>query len=222
MQQNCSPSKSVIQRQFVETSPLHIAVDKDGDSEFDKDNIEITHFVSKSRCEVKKSLPNCQDVVYNLNSHVSSVISSPSHSSILHIVKKQLTNSMEQCSNVINEIAVPLLLKQRRVPSSKQLQSTSANNVANENTDRDQLDISYRHPIATDSTHPDDDKMEDVENIELSSMNGFVMSSKRESSKGHKFLSVHLRAPTWCDKCGDFIWGVYKQCMKCESKYSIF
>jgi len=35
---------------------------------------------------------------------------------------------------------------------------------------------------------------------------------------GHAFVSVNLHAPTWCDNCGDFIWGVYKKCLICTSK----
>lgn len=33
---------------------------------------------------------------------------------------------------------------------------------------------------------------------------------------GHDFVLKQLSNPTWCDKCGDFIWGVYKQCLKCR------
>ncbi|CAJ0602895.1 unnamed protein product [Cylicocyclus nassatus] len=33
---------------------------------------------------------------------------------------------------------------------------------------------------------------------------------------GHNFISITLMHPTWCDKCGDFIWGLLKQAAKCE------
>ena len=36
---------------------------------------------------------------------------------------------------------------------------------------------------------------------------------------GHDFILKQLSNPTWCDKCGDFIWGVYKQCLKCRRKF---
>lgn len=34
---------------------------------------------------------------------------------------------------------------------------------------------------------------------------------------GHRFVPVNLKAPNWCDKCGEFIWGMYKQCYICIS-----
>jgi len=38
---------------------------------------------------------------------------------------------------------------------------------------------------------------------------------------GHRFISANLSQPTWCDKCGDFIWGVYKQCLICTSMLTL-
>lgn len=40
----------------------------------------------------------------------------------------------------------------------------------------------------------------------------------RHVGRGHSFLPCHLRNPTWCDCCGDFIWGLFKQCVRCKSK----
>jgi len=42
------------------------------------------------------------------------------------------------------------------------------------------------------------------------------------TSRGHRFISANLSQPTWCDKCGDFIWGVYKQCLICTSMLAFF
>ncbi|ESO82339.1 hypothetical protein LOTGIDRAFT_81505, partial [Lottia gigantea] len=33
--------------------------------------------------------------------------------------------------------------------------------------------------------------------------------------QGHNFVPCQLFNPTWCDNCGDFIWGLSKQCVKC-------
>jgi len=45
------------------------------------------------------------------------------------------------------------------------------------------------------------------------------LDSSPVSSHGHRFISANLNQPTWCDKCGDFIWGVYKQCLICTSTF---
>ena len=35
----------------------------------------------------------------------------------------------------------------------------------------------------------------------------------------HNFQLISLTNPSWCDHCGDFIWGLNKQCIKCSSEY---
>jgi Ras association domain-containing protein 1 len=35
------------------------------------------------------------------------------------------------------------------------------------------------------------------------------------SNHGHRFAQVNLKDPNWCDKCGEFIWGMYKHCYIC-------
>lgn len=43
----------------------------------------------------------------------------------------------------------------------------------------------------------------------------------RNIGRGHSFLPCHLRNPTWCDCCGEFIWGLFKQCVRCKNcKYT--
>ncbi len=39
--------------------------------------------------------------------------------------------------------------------------------------------------------------------------------------EGHDFRPAQLmNMVTWCDKCGDLIWGFYKQCLRCSCKYT--
>lgn len=41
-------------------------------------------------------------------------------------------------------------------------------------------------------------------------------------SIGHDFQPYRQTHPTWCDLCGDFIWGLYKQSLCCSSKYLLY
>jgi len=47
-----------------------------------------------------------------------------------------------------------------------------------------------------------------AENIEMAPL--------QLKGQGHTFLPLSLSNPTWCDYCGDFIWGLFKQCVKCH------
>lgn len=38
---------------------------------------------------------------------------------------------------------------------------------------------------------------------------------KEETGEGHNFQPCSHTQPTWCDLCGDFIWGLYKQSLRC-------
>lgn len=69
---------------------------------------------------------------------------------------------------------------------------------------------------------PNMEEYEFVENIELNHMDGFVLGGKKEPGRGHCFQPIQLATPTWCDQCGDFIWGISKQCLKCQRKWLIF
>lgn len=39
-----------------------------------------------------------------------------------------------------------------------------------------------------------------------------------EKGEGHSFQPCSHTQPTWCDLCGDFIWGLYKQSLRCVSE----
>lgn len=41
---------------------------------------------------------------------------------------------------------------------------------------------------------------------------------KEEKGEGHNFQPCSHAQPTWCDLCGDFIWGLYKQSLRCVSE----
>lgn len=42
-----------------------------------------------------------------------------------------------------------------------------------------------------------------------------------EAGEGHAFQPCSHTQPTWCDLCGDFIWGLYKQSLRCVSEYPV-
>lgn len=41
-----------------------------------------------------------------------------------------------------------------------------------------------------------------------------------ERGEGHNFQPCSHTQPTWCDLCGDFIWGLYKQSLRCISEFN--
>lgn len=57
------------------------------------------------------------------------------------------------------------------------------------------------------------------ETIEMAQLGQGDFREKREIGKGHDFIPQQLINPTWCDNCGAFIWGVLKQCLRCQCKY---
>ena len=42
----------------------------------------------------------------------------------------------------------------------------------------------------------------------------------RHVGRGHSFLPCQLRNPTWCDCCSEFIWGLFRQCVRCKSEWN--
>uniref|UniRef100_A0ACB8EID7 Uncharacterized protein n=1 Tax=Sphaerodactylus townsendi TaxID=933632 RepID=A0ACB8EID7_9SAUR len=40
-----------------------------------------------------------------------------------------------------------------------------------------------------------------------------------ELGEGHIFKPCTQNQPTWCDLCGEFIWGMYKKCLQCVREY---
>ncbi|XP_071386786.1 ras association domain-containing protein 1-like isoform X1 [Centroberyx affinis] len=40
---------------------------------------------------------------------------------------------------------------------------------------------------------------------------------REEKGEGHNFQPCSHAQPTWCDLCGDFIWGLYKQSLRCAN-----
>lgn len=47
---------------------------------------------------------------------------------------------------------------------------------------------------------------------------GLIPVGAKDLGSGHQFYVAQLVNPTWCDKCGDFIWGFYKQAVRCQSE----
>ena len=125
-------------------------------------------------------------------------------------MKQKLTNNFEHYSNIFQGLALPLIFRKsgRRSRSNSRSRSRSKARRRSENGNgfiNDRLS--------------DDEDFVFVENIELYHMDGFLLgSSQKEVGRGHNFHLTQLSAPTWCDKCGDFIWGAYKQCLKCKCK----
>lgn len=65
------------------------------------------------------------------------------------------------------------------------------------------------------------DSREDV-NVGVGVRVGVGMADPKlveEAGEGHDFQPCSHTQPTWCDLCGDFIWGLYKQSLRCVSEY---
>lgn len=41
-----------------------------------------------------------------------------------------------------------------------------------------------------------------------------------EGALGHSFQPYSYTHLTWCDLCGEFIWGLYQKSLRCSSEYS--
>lgn len=48
-------------------------------------------------------------------------------------------------------------------------------------------------------------------------LRGLKTLGKRAPAIGHEFEIAQLVNPSFCDKCGDFIWGLYKQAVRCQN-----
>lgn len=70
------------------------------------------------------------------------------------------------------------------------------------------------------SNNNDDNDDDVAEHIELDQLSGFPLSRlTRTSDAGHKFITVYVDDPVWCDKCGQLIFGVYGHYLVCQCKY---
>ena len=131
---------------------------------------------------------------------------------VMNNMKKRLSDNFEHYSNIFHEVALPILFRKGRKDRSR------SRSRSRDNRKTDQSDHATNAQNVKNGERLVEGDFVFVENIELHHMDGFVFSSRHEIGKGHNFVLVHLRSPSWCDKCGDFIWGISKQCLKCTSK----
>ncbi|KAG1685689.1 Ras association domain-containing protein 1 [Nymphon striatum] len=68
---------------------------------------------------------------------------------------------------------------------------------------------------ASNNFSDENNEWEHIELVQFS--NQVVIDSGNETGTGHGFCSLHLKYPTWCDRCGDFIWGVSKVSVRCKN-----
>ena len=132
---------------------------------------------------------------------------SPSNGIIVNM-KDKLSRNIEHYSNLFQEITFPILFRRSATLKHSQHNRYETSDAPAQFVRSFEDETSEEYPA--------------IESIELYQFNGFVFGSERESGKGHDFRPLHLTAPTWCDLCGDFIWGVYKQCLQCTSEYTFY
>ncbi len=129
---------------------------------------------------------------------------------VVQNVKSKLSNNVEQYSNWLQDLAFPIIFRRReRKDSDRQ-----GNHKVRPHSDFVTTATHLNH--GGNAPPLDLASFEYVENIELHHLDGFIFSSQKEKGRGHAFECLQLSTPSWCDKCGDFIWGVYKQCLRCK------
>ena len=128
---------------------------------------------------------------------------------LMQHMRHKLTNNIEHYSNILQDIALPVLF------ASRNRNRSGSRNRGKGSLSRDR---NKRNSSPFPDRASDDEDFVFSDNIELCQLDGFNYGGSRESGRGHRFVVVHLKSPTWCDKCGDFIWGVYKQCLCCKSE----
>ena len=85
-------------------------------------------------------------------------------------------------------------------------------------------DSAYMDPFPFEdfaSESDSDDSDDTFEDFVFENSNG-VPTVEMGLGEGHDFRPAQLmNMVTWCDKCGELIWGFYKQCLRCSCKYLI-
>ena len=139
--------------------------------------------------------------------------------SVIHNMKKRLSDNLEHYSSVFQGIALPMLFRRSgRGRGKARSRSQSRSHSRSRDGDRNHNKRDNKNANRKQDAKNVEDEYVFVEHIELHHMDGFVFSSSREIGTGHHFQILQLNSPTWCDKCGDFIWGMYKQCLQCDSE----
>ncbi|CAB3404193.1 unnamed protein product [Caenorhabditis bovis] len=65
-----------------------------------------------------------------------------------------------------------------------------------------------------DSNHISSDT---IERQHFGPLKDLITTGNSNKTLNHNFKTYGLVHPTWCDKCGDFIWGILKEALKCEN-----
>ncbi len=140
---------------------------------------------------------------------------------LMQHMKKRLSDNVEHYSNMFHQMALPLILRKGKNARSRSQSREGRRSHSQGRAAAAQNRKSY-HEGTNGERHSDEEEYVFVEHIELQQMDGFSWTGQPEAGKGHDFKQVQLKNSTWCDKCGDFIWGIYKQCLVCKSKYFTF
>lgn len=76
------------------------------------------------------------------------------------------------------------------------------------------------NPFCHDDLWLESDEQNYMDTLELQhfgAIDGLIPTGKHELGIGHQFQVAQLVNSTFCDKCGDIIWGLYKQAVRCQS-----
>ncbi|PAV56100.1 hypothetical protein WR25_15912 isoform A [Diploscapter pachys] len=177
------------------------------------------------------------------NSQSAAGNSSPATKSWLAGLKERISQ-ISSFSEWLNQLGGIVDTKEQRREDKRRSNQLNANEMPSPTSPDGTLKdptLKYRNLVLSNENHPSDAAEED-EPLDLWDFNASLLADLDSShawndtlekqhfgplrdllivggshkAGKHEFKEINLLHPTWCDKCGDFIWGLLKQAIRCD------